>query len=292
MSETLLGSSISKAGMPFKFFSKKSSQSPKQPSQFVPSTPNMPIGGKPVISPVTPTLMDASFKGERRRAAVLEQQLREVSLTASKAYDTIDDLKLKNESLQEQVDQQKLLIESFNKQIEDLKNEKIQFKKLQDDEIKEKMVEKSKDHEEISNLRHEKDMMAIENESLRDEIQKLKTMYNDMSRSMTSREERDTTQDEISPSRENEYRQIINMLEDKIRELEQLLQSKTNNYEKSISTLQSSMSVLNDSKMFLNKRFHSTTEDISMYKESTEMNLTLNKDEGDTFVVTNLSFLP
>ncbi|KAG0689823.1 hypothetical protein C6P40_004392 [Pichia californica] len=168
-----LSTKIAKAGSPFKFFGKKESTSPSlsTTSKLIPATPKMRISDFSLKAPVTPTLTDASLKGEQKRTGILEAQLKEVSLTASKAYDQIEDLTLRNNMLDDQVLQQKQLIESFTQQLEDAFKEKQQFKSFQDETLKQKLVEKSQDSDTITKLKSNNTMLNSEIEELKKQIQ-------------------------------------------------------------------------------------------------------------------------
>lgn len=106
----------------------------------VPATPKTKMRRSGFLkAPVTPTLTDASYRGEQKRAVVLQSQLQEVSLTAAKAYDQIADLKMKNNMLEDQVIQQKQLLDKLMKQLDQANLDKQQLKTLYDQEVNTKV---------------------------------------------------------------------------------------------------------------------------------------------------------
>lgn len=246
-----------------------------------------------IIGNNTPSLTDNSFRGEQKRAMVLEQQLREVSLTASKAYDKVDELKLQNDMLEDQVQQQKQLIETFTQQLEQAKHDKIKVQEFHDTEIKHQLEESSKKSNIISKLEHEKDMLTKENDSLRSEIEKLKKMYNDEANILNSKiadnakkmTKESSAQSLIADGSPSNYKEIIKSLKQRIAELEDSLESKSESYENNILLLKSTMNVLNRNQVILNSEYrHSSMTD------SDDQNI-LDKGDGSTYILENISFM-
>ncbi|QPG73102.1 hypothetical protein FOA43_000407 [Brettanomyces nanus] len=92
----------------------------------LPKTPRLGLGmsSNTHSTQLTPrTLTDGGFKGELKRSEVLETQIREISQTASQAYDKIDDLKTRNNMLEEQVAQQKRLIHNIMGELDTAKDD-------------------------------------------------------------------------------------------------------------------------------------------------------------------------
>lgn len=246
-----------------------------------------------IIGNNTPSLTDNSFRGEQKRAMVLEQQLREVSLTASKAYDKVDELKLQSDMLEDQVQQQKQLIETFTQQLEQAKHDKIKVQEFHDTEIKHQLEESSKKSNIISKLEHEKDMLTKENDSLRSEIEKLKKMYNDEANILNSKiadnakkmTKESSAQSLIADGSPSNYKEIIKSLKQRIAELEDSLESKSESYENNILLLKSTMNVLNRNQVILNSEYrHSSMTD------SDDQNI-LDKGDGSTYILENISFM-
>lgn len=246
-----------------------------------------------IIGNNTPSLTDNSFRGEQKRAMVLEQQLREVSLTASKAYDKVDELKLQNDMLEDQVQQQKQLIETFTQQLEQAKHDKIKVQEFHDTEIKHQLEESSKKSNIISKLEHEKDMLTKENDSLRSEIEKLKKMYNDEANILNCKiadnakkmTKESSAQSLIADGSPSNYKEIIKSLKQRIAELEDSLESKSESYENNILLLKSTMNVLNRNQVILNSEYrHSSMTD------SDDQNI-LDKGDGSTYILENISFM-
>lgn len=246
-----------------------------------------------IIGNNTPSLTDNSFRGEQKRAMILEQQLREVSLTASKAYDKVDELKLRNDMLEDQVQQQKQLIETFTQQLEQSKNEGKKNREIYDMELKRQEEERLKKNNTILELEHEKDMLKKENESLRNEIEKLRKMYNDERTLLMSKNvddgkklvENHNIEHNAVDGPQSNYEFIIKSLRQRVAELEESLESKNESYENNILLLKSAMNVLNRNQVILD----------SEYRQSSNLDLEdqniLDKGDGDTFILENISFL-
>lgn len=246
-----------------------------------------------IIGNNTPSLTDNSFRGEQKRAMILEQQLREVSLTASKAYDKVDELKLRNDMLEDQVQQQKQLIETFTQQLEQSKNEGKKNREIYDMELKRQEEERLKKNNTILELEHEKDMLKKENESLRNEIEKLRKMYNDERTLLMSKNvddgkklvENHNIEHNAVDGPQSNYEFIIKSLRQRVAELEESLESKNESYENNILLLKSAMNVLNRNQVILD----------SEYRQSSNLDLEdqniLDKGDGDTFVLESISFL-
>lgn len=328
-----LSTKIAKAGSPFKFFGKKESTSPSlsTTSKLIPATPKMRISDFSLKAPVTPTLTDASLKGEQKRTGILEAQLKEVSLTASKAYDQIEDLTLRNNMLDDQVLQQKQLIESFTQQLEDAFKEKQQFKSFQDETLKQKLVEKSQDSDTITKLKSNNTMLNSEVEELKKQIQQYqqiiteKDVYIENIQNQHQKEIQnnnieiqkfqsniqnvtppksshfnESLQSEYKDKEKNmfsnnnlevvsQYKNIINTQQQRILELENELQSRTKEFETSLVEIKSTVLVLNNNKQFLNKQGY---RNFSTNEQFSNMSAVSDKGDGDTFILSNLSFLP
>lgn len=343
MSDSTSSTKLTKAAMPFNFFHKRksSSSAASTTSKMVPATPKMKIDFSRK-TPVTPTLTDASARGDQRRMGILEAQLKEVSLTASKAYDQIEDLKLKNSMLEDQVLQQKQLIESFNQQLEEAHNEKKEFKSFKDNVMKENLEKKGQDSETISKLESDNEALRKEIFKMRKDIETYKSVIKEKDVSLQNIKqlhekeirEKDTQLKEIKekpqklmippiqsipilqtiqpkPSRShsssitstntfsygnedkaNQYRDIINQQKKKILELESELDSVNSNHEKSLIDMKTRILVLQNNQMFLSNDKNITP----IYGERLiSKDMLVDADhggEGDTFIVSNLSFLP
>ena len=306
----------------FKLFDKKTHHAtPPSPamdeddtSKMLPATPKMKFGGFLSKSPNTPTLTDGSLRGEQKRTRVLEQQLKDVSLTASKAYDKIEEFQMQNALLEDQVNQQKELILSFTKQLEEVNNEKRNFKHLQERDMLEKLKERSEGSEELNRLKQQNDLLYQENVNLREQIQKLRKEKEDGKVLLENAEKKyklqldkkieegrqlqlrlqestSTSLKDVARKQHSERAESIDdpaLMKSKVTELEHLLERKTHAYEQTILGLKKSMLVLTDNKTFLNKTGYATTESLRFY--STEEN-----DEpdmgGDTFILSNISFV-
>lgn len=247
-----------------------------------------------IIGGNTPSLTDNSFRGEQKRAIVLEEQLRQVSFTASKAYDKLDEVKLQNEMLEDQVVQQKQLLETFTQQLEQAKRETLELKRFHETELKQKLSESSKESSTISKLQHEKDMLFRENEGLRSEIEKLKAMYNEEANIMSKKladnlklsEEKENQSKQPENLQANQYREIIASLKQRIKELEESIETKNESYENNIMSLRNTMNLLNHNQTFLSQN---GSKHISMM-EFDEENI-LDKGDGSTYILENISFM-
>jgi hypothetical protein len=299
--------------MPFKFFQKRdiTPTSDTETPNLVPATPKMRLSGF-LRPPNTPSLTDGSLRGEQKRTGLLELQLKEVSLTASKAYDKVEDLTMKNNMLQDQVLQQKQLIESFTIQLEEANKEKQEFMMIQQDKIKQTIEEHHHAIEMISKLDHEKDVLYRENQRLQDEIDKLHQMYNDNSILMKQAQAQDKYEHELkikaiqlnqkdkdTPIRESsqmllgqqqslppEYRELIDQLKKKINDLEDLIKKKDDMYQQSIITFQNTMHVLNNNKKFLEHPNISNSKDFDYLFDDNVSD----RGDGDTYILNNISF--
>lgn len=65
------------------------------------------------------SLTDAGEKGQRKRTELLENQIREISKTASKAYDRVDELEAKNRALEEQLRHQSAIVRRLNEELDE-----------------------------------------------------------------------------------------------------------------------------------------------------------------------------
>lgn len=305
-------------GMAFKLFQKKTNGPAERAGEkaapssdtlgspvLMPATPRGKVGTFSLTGANTPTLTDGSLRGEQKRYVMLEQQLREVSLTASKAYDKIDDLKMKNGMLEDQVVQQKQLIETFTKQLEQSNAEMQEMKRAQLENVRKERIDRDKKAEMVSALVHEKDLLVLENERLEREVERLRQMYNDNSAAVQQRQaetaaaaRRSTPSTPFVPGPPatvrtpqhvvGEYQSIIQSLEQRIRELEQQAEAKNVDYEHSLSTLKNTMIVLNNNKMFFNKKPDPGSSDYDLLVDDD----VFARDDGDTYVLQNVSFLP
>lgn len=305
------------ADMPFKIFQKR--ETPSSPaslsSKLVPATPKMKIGEFSLKPPVTPTLTDASLRGEQKRTGILEAQLKEVSLTASKAYDQVEDLTLRNQMLQDQVLQQKQLIESFTKQLEDAARVRQELKSLQESDMRKMIRERSQESDVVSRLTHDKESLQQELASMKEEVlkckdiicekemllQKVRTQYQREIQEKNAQLEIAQAKPQVILKRaasevvnedESRYRGIVDTQKKKIAELEAELEMKTNEYERTLGEMKNTMLVLKNSQMFLSKQGYSSP----LLRDGCFGDVTIDREGGasggDTFVLSNLSFLP
>lgn len=303
--------------MPFKIFQKR--ETPSSPaslsSKLVPATPKMKIGEFSLKPPVTPTLTDASLRGEQKRTGILEAQLKEVSLTASKAYDQVEDLTLRNQMLQDQVLQQKQLIESFTKQLEDAARVRQELKSLQESDMRKMIRERSQESDVVSRLTHDKESLQQELASMKEEVlkckdiicekemllQKVRTQYQREIQEKNAQLEIAQAKPQVILKRaasevvnedESRYRGIVDTQKKKIAELEAELEIKTNEYERTLGEMKNTMLVLKNSQMFLSKQGYSSP----LLRDGCFGDVTIDRERGasggDTFVLSNLSFLP
>ena len=315
MHDTNHPSKIEKAGMPFKIFQKR--DTPSSPaslsSRLVPATPKMRIGEFSLKPPVTPTLTDASLRGEQKRTGILEAQLKEVSLTASKAYDQVEDLTLRNNMLEDQVLQQKQLIESFTQQLEDAARVRQELKSFQELE-REKIEIRGQELDTFSKLAQEKEALRADLERMKEELQRCKSIIGEKNvvlENMSEQHRREVQQlskqlrsvptkpqvilRAATPTGDgadkcSQYRDIVDMQKKKIEELEAELEVKTDEYEKSLGEIKNTMLVLKNSQMFLSKQGYSSPSIRGAYFGNVG-----DGDGGaggDTYVLSNISFLP
>lgn len=303
--------------MQFKIFQKR--DTPSSPaslsSKLVPATPKMRIGDFSLKPPVTPTLTDASLRGEQKRTGILEAQLKEVSLTASKAYDQVEDLTLRNNMLEDQVLQQKQLIESFTQQLEDAARVRQELNLFQEQESRKKTEERGQDSETLSRLVHEKEALRADLERMREELQQCRSILGEKDAALADmkvqhRKEVQQLNMQLqsapakpqvilrpaTPTRDGEekcsqYRGIVDMQKQKIEELEAELEVKTDEYEKSLGEIKNTMLVLKNSQMFLSKQGYLSPSVREAYFGNGG-----DRDGGtgggDTYVLSNISFLP
>lgn len=304
--------------MPFKLFQKKETTEKinDESSNLVPASPKVKLGGFSLKPPNTPTLTAGSLRGEQKRTGLLEFQLKEVSLTASKAYDKVEDLTLQNKMLEDQVQQQKELLETFARQLEEANAEKKQFRQIQEDALKNKLKERNHDAEKISKLVHERDLILIENKRLKEEIEKLHQMYNDnltlvselqnkhkkeveskqnlegnrKSQNSTNIQSSPEQQQLTSQSQVEGYKKLIYKLENKINQLESTNKMKDQNYQQSITALKQSIDILRQSKSFLDHPNKSTVSHSSRIVETPYEDNVLDRGDGSTYILENISF--
>lgn len=327
-----ISSRIAKAGAPFKFFGKRESTSSTNSatSKLIPATPKMKINDFSLKPPVTPTLTDASIKGEQKRTGILEAQLKEVSLTASKAYDQVEDLTLRNNMLEDQVLQQKELIESFTKQLEDATKEKNDFNSFKDNVMKEKLEEHNNDSSLINELRENNNTLKSEIDELKSKLKEFEKLVNEKestNKNLKENHEKEIennnilikqlqldlqnqtppitpkeqdfqkSSNDIEPIIENNndininYIDIIKSQKKRIEELENELHSRTKNYENSLNEIKNSVLILNSNQIYLTKN-HQHYNTLTNKKTSIKNTTNSDKGDGKTFVLSNLSFLP
>lgn len=318
-------SKIAKAGAPFKFFAKRESTSStnSSTSKLIPATPKMRINDFSLKAPVTPTLTDASIKGEQKRTGILEAQLKEVSLTASKAYDQVEDLTLRNNMLEDQVLQQKELIESFTKQLEDATKETKDFKSFQDNIMKEKLIEHNNDSSLINELKENNNLLKSEINELKLKFKEFEKIINEkdlINKNLKENHKKEIENNSIlikklqfdlqnqtppiTSNKENlkissndnkdiniNYMDIIKSQKKRIDELENELHSRTKKYENSLNEIKSSVLILNNNQMYLTKnhKYHNT---LTNKKSSIKKINNSDNGDGETYVLSNLSFLP
>lgn len=264
--------------MGFKLFGKK-----EEPTM-VPATPKNKLATSfaSFRSPVTPSLMDASIRGDQKRTAVLESQLKEISMTASKAYDELDQVKTENSQLQAQLLEQQKNINTLTKQLQQAQQEKEQFKLIQDREIKQKLQQRTQESNQMQQLQQEKQQMA---EKLALLEKKMASASNLQQPSFYVDTDRTNT---IIVQHERE----IETLKAKITDLTHLLEAKDLQYEESMSIFNNTISILKKNKSFLNQPGYNLSNQVAntsideSYNESTE------EIKQNTYVLSNLSFIP
>lgn len=305
--------------MQFKLFDKKGSQTPPStPStrgdspKMLPATPKMKLGTFLSKTPNTPTLADGSLRGEQKRTHILEQQLKDVSVTASKAYDKVEDLQMQNSMLEEQVNQQKELIYSFTRQLEEVNNEKKSFKEIQERHMMEKLKERTQGSEELAHLKHQNEILSKENQKLKSDIAQLFEENNRNNALKAANENKykiqlgqvekemqrlklqlQQSKSEYTPLKKDSRAGSISnedlaALKAKVESLEKVLEEKTHSYEKTILGLKKSLLVLTDNNAFLTHKEHATSGSVNKYTSLKNEDL---DEGGDTFILSNISFV-
>lgn len=257
--------------MAFKIFRKDSPATPKNPGGLARFARKIQL---------TPTALDGSLRGEQKRTEILESQLRDVSTTAANAYDEIDELRMRNDMLNEQVVQQKSLIDSLMNQVDESNAEKKQLKLFHEDQLKNNLKDHSHDGKILEEIKKEKNQMGMELTRLKAELKGYKNLYEqELSRNLNSEkeeaEEEKNISDDIFSKPETDFSSIsvpnyidnikindinenqeqkqitITGLMKRVRQLELQLEANTNEYETSLSNMRNTIMIIRDSKEFL-----------------------------------------
>lgn len=304
--------------MAFKMFKKDLPETPKAPGGFARFAKKMQL---------TPTALDGSLRGEQRRTEILESQLRDVSATAASAYDEIDDLRMRNDMLNEQVVKQKDLIDSLMKQNDESNAERQQLMKLHEEQLLANLQGQTNDSKAVEELQKEKSQMAMEMKRLKMELKGYKNLYEqEQIRNQQPEQEKqvaDTTVgslegdiskisvsnyidnikiDDINGNQEQREITITGLLK-RVRQLELQLEATTNEYEASLSSMRNTIMIIRDSKEYIDtgRSFRimdaagslSPNHSMSRIEHDAAADQSYEKEDkhGDTFVLSNLSFL-
>lgn len=259
--------------MAFKMFKKSTPETPKAPGGLARFTRKIQL---------TPTAMDGSLRGEQRRTEILESQLRDVSATAAGAYDEIEELRMRNDMLNEQAVHQKQLIDSLMKQVDETNVEKLQLKSFHEDQLKVNLNDQTRDTKMLDELKKEKNQMSMEVKRLKMELNGYKNLYEqELSRNqqlkgdpasndkddypgdyVLSRTETGASSISVSNYIDNLKIEDINGNEEqkeltitglmkRVRQLELQLESNTNEYDTSLSNLRNTIMIIRGSKEFI-----------------------------------------
>lgn len=240
----------------------------------LPRTPKTPKQSTLSHSALTPTLLVPSIQGEKKRTAVLESQLRDLSLTATQAYDEIEDLKLRNSMLQDQVIQQKSIIEALTKELDQASKDKITLKEFGDQEMKKKLDERINDK--LIMKKMEEQIIQLEATNKRNhENSSRKTESENVSQTIGTPLPDEST---------------LTSLQGRIKELEWEIRDKSDQYQSSLNSMQNTLLVIRNTKSFL----YDGKSPESNYTENVKSIIEKEHSEdegGDTFIVPAMSLL-
>lgn len=252
------------------------------------------------------SITDGGFRGEQKRSQMLQNQISDISMTASKAYDQIDDLKTKNEMLMEQVKQHKQMIQQLTVEL-DGANNKIKETDEENEQLNRKLVEMEESQvSEDQSLSDSNNNMSIVTRS---------TPETSLSTSPDSSSELrqnsrlgsvdmrfDTTKrTNIVVMQQKEtienQREEIDRLRERVAELESDTGKYYNDYKRSITTLESSMITIKANRKFLcdNMEILGTVKEPYQPRPKVYMrNLSGydGKERGETYIVPSLSPFP
>lgn len=300
--------------MAFKMFKREA----KEPLPQTPPTKSSTFGRLGRKIQLTPTAMDNSARGEQRRTEQLQTQLREVSATAASAYDELDELRTRNEMLNEQVVQQKRLIDDLSGQLEEAAGEKRQLKQFHEEQLRQSL--QSQDN---SELVKQKNQAELELKRLRMEFKSFKELAKHNQKRLSQQQpqlqlskETDVQQVQTPPAGDeieigayidnrkitdidaNETQREITItgLLRRVRQLELQLETNAHEYEQSLASVRNTILVMRESKQLLSAakapvETSAPVNDNRGFYDEPETCADGEDHNGDTFVMSNLSFL-